>query len=88
VAFEGIVYDVTDRVEAERDRLDRALRLHDDVVQALAVARMAFDLEENDQLDRALGEALEAARHLVAEVLGEQVLEPGALRRAPVPPEG
>ena len=87
MAFEGMVYDVTERVEAERDRLDRALRLHDDVVQALAVARMAFDLEETDRLDRALGEALEAARHLVAEVLGEQVLEPGILRRAAVPPE-
>ena len=81
VAFEGIVYDITDRVRLAEERRHRGLELHDQVVQGLAVARMAFDVDDRERLDQALTQSLEAARRLVEEILGPEVIDAGDLRR-------
>src|SRR5438067_8633513 len=64
IAFEGLVFDVTERVRLEEERRRRALELHDEVVQGLAVARMAFDVEDRERLDSSLTSTLESARRL------------------------
>jgi PAS domain S-box-containing protein len=81
VAFEGVVYDVTDRVRLAEERRHRGLELHDQVVQGLAVARLAFDVDDRDRLDHALTQTLEAARRLVEELLGPGVIDAGDLRQ-------
>ncbi|MBV9412516.1 MAG: PAS domain-containing protein, partial [Acidimicrobiia bacterium] len=70
VAFEGVVYDITERVRMSEERRQRGLELHDEVVQGLAVARLAFDVDDRERLDHALTQSLNAARRLVEELLG------------------
>jgi PAS domain S-box-containing protein len=81
VAFEGVVYDITDRVRLAEERRQRGLELHDQVVQGLAVARMAFDVDDRERLDHALTQSLDAARRLVEELLGPGVIDAGDLRQ-------
>ena len=81
VAFEGIVYDITDRVRSAEEKRRRGLELHDEVVQGLAVARMAFDVDDRERLDHALTQSLNAARRLVEELLGPGVIDAGDLRQ-------
>lgn len=81
VAFEGIVYDITDRVRSAEERRQRGLDLHDQVVQGLAVARLAFDVDDRERLDQALTQTLDAARRLVEELLGPDVIDAGDLRQ-------
>jgi PAS domain S-box-containing protein len=81
VAFEGVVYDITDRVRLADEQRVRGLELHDEVVQGLAVARLAFDVDDRERLDQALTQTLEAARKLVEELLGPGVIDAGDLRR-------
>lgn len=81
VAFEGVVYDITDRVRIAEERRQRGLELHDQVVQGLAVARMAFDVDDRERLDQALTTSLDAARRLVEELLGPGVIDAGDLRQ-------
>jgi PAS domain S-box-containing protein len=81
IAFEGIVYDITDRVRMAEDRRQRGLELHDQVVQGLAVARLAFDVDDRERLDQALTQSLNAARRLVEELLGPGVIDAGDLRQ-------
>jgi PAS domain S-box-containing protein len=85
VAFEGIVYDVTSRVHLEEERRRRGFELHDEVVQGLAVARLAFDVDDRDRLDHSLTQTLEAARRLVEQLLGPDAIDAGDLRQ-PLPP--
>lgn len=82
IAFEGVVLDVTPIVEAHDDRRRHALQLHDDVVQGLAVARLAFDVRDEERLDTALRNTLDAAQRLVRELFGEDLPGPGELRRS------
>jgi PAS domain S-box-containing protein len=81
IAFEGVVYDVTARVRLAEERRHRGLELHDQVVQGLAVARMAFDVDDRERLDQALTQTLGAARRLVEELLGPGVIDAGDLRQ-------
>lgn len=80
-AFEGVVYDVTDRVRLSQERRQRGLELHDQVVQGLAVARFAFDVDDRERLDQALTQTLDAARKLVEELLGPSAIDAGDLRQ-------
>ena len=42
---------------------------------------MAFDVDDRERLDQALTQSLEAARRLVEEFLGPEVIDAGDLRR-------
>jgi PAS domain S-box-containing protein len=81
VAFEGLVYDITNRVRLENERRQRGFELHDEVVQGLAVARLAFDVDDRDRLDQSLTQTLRAARRLVEELLGPETIDAGDLRQ-------
>jgi PAS domain S-box-containing protein len=81
IAFEGVVYDITDRVRLAEEGRQRGFELHDEVVQGLAVARMAFDIDDRERLDHALTQTLDAARRLVEELLGPGVIDAGDLRQ-------
>ncbi|MEX1178340.1 MAG: hypothetical protein WEB09_07745 [Nitriliruptor sp.] len=67
-------------------RRREALDLHDRVVQQLAAAKLAFELGEHDRGMRSLEGSLEASRHIVSELVGDDAastatLRPGGLRR-------
>jgi PAS domain S-box-containing protein len=81
VAFEGTVYDITERVRLADERRQRGLELHNQVVQGLAVARLAFDVDDRERLDQALTQSLNAARRLVEELLGPGGIDAGDLRQ-------
>ncbi|MCU1451786.1 MAG: hypothetical protein JWP02_3956 [Acidimicrobiales bacterium] len=81
VAFEGLVYDITNRVRLENERRQRGFELHDEVVQGLAVARLAFDVDDRERLDHSLTQTLGAARRLVEELLGPETIDAGDLRQ-------
>ena len=63
---------------AERER--EALDIHDNIVQGLAEAQLAFDLGRPEQAREAVERTLAQARRIVTELMGEP--EPGDLRRA------
>ena len=69
------------QAQTERLRHRIGLELHDEVVQGLAVARLAFDVDDRDRLDHALTQALEAARRLVEELLGPGAIDAGDPRQ-------
>jgi signal transduction histidine kinase len=62
----------------ERER--HALDVHDNIVQGLAEAQLAFDLGRNDQARDAVERTLAQARRIVTELMGEP--GPGDLRRS------
>lgn len=68
---------------AQRER--QALELHDNVVQGLVRAKMELDLGNREEGRRAIGEALDASRRVITQLLGEEeagmTLGPGDLRR-------
>jgi integral membrane sensor domain MASE1 len=70
--------------EAEVNRR-RALELNDEVVQGLSVAKYAVDSGELSTARRVIGHTLEAARHIVSDLLAaadsERVIRPGDLVR-------
>ena len=66
-----------------RERERHALDLHDNVVQGLAEAQLAFQLGRPEQARAAVDRTLAAARRMVTDLLGaEPDLAPGDLRRA------
>ncbi|MBV9041298.1 MAG: PAS domain S-box protein [Acidimicrobiia bacterium] len=91
----AIIRDATDRTAAEEYRRRLAVRearrmdaleIHDDIVQALATAKMAFELGDAVRAEAAVEAALVEARALVAARLDdlfddEGEMQPGALRR-------
>jgi signal transduction histidine kinase len=76
--FRNLVETVA-RLEDERRRL--GFELHDEVVQGLAVARLAFDVDDRERLDHSLTQTLAAARRLVEELLGPDAIDAGDLRQ-------
>jgi hypothetical protein len=66
-------------------RRQQALEINDNVVQGLAVAKYSMELGEHDRARAAVESTLEAARHIISELLhedsGEGPLEPGSLIR-------
>lgn len=63
----------------DRERERHALDIHDNIVQGLAEAQLAFEVGRPEQARDAVDRTLAAARRLVTELLGNP--EPGDLRR-------
>jgi signal transduction histidine kinase len=66
-------------VDASEETRRYALLIHDRVVQGLATAKLALDLHDEARARDAIEAALEAARQMVSELLGQADLEPGQL---------
>lgn len=72
-----------------RQRQDRALDIHDSVVQNLAQAKLALDDGDREHAIELVDETLEDSKHLITEILGEGrsgaeleiALESGEMRR-------
>ena len=64
-----------------RARQRRALEINDNVVQGLARAKMALDLGKNEEGDEAVEETLAKARHIITDLLGQEDVQAGSLRR-------
>jgi PAS domain S-box-containing protein len=92
--FAKVTRDTTERTRAQEDRrsLDalrlrqrHALELNDDIIQGLAVADLALNLEEYDKARGAISSTLQAARRYVTDLLGEPgeaiPIAPGDLRK-------
>jgi hypothetical protein len=69
----------TDDATRAKDLERHALDVHDNIVQGLAEALMAFDLDRPDQARDAVARTLAQARRIVTELMGEP--GPGDLRR-------
>ncbi len=87
VAF---VRDATERRRAERDaarlreverRRRQALELNDDVVQGLAAAQLALELDRPHEVAAAVERALRSAKRIVGGLLDPAGVSPGELRR-------
>lgn len=87
VGMYDVARSVAGRARAEADlahaeeRRGTALRLHDEVVQALATANYARDLGEEEVSAHAMSQALDASRELVGELIGDGPLDPALLER-------
>ena len=68
----------SDDIEA---RARRALDLHDDVVQQLATAKLALELDRHEDALAAVTRGLEQAKALTNELLVDGATGPGDLRR-------
>ena len=90
----AIVRDISDRKRAEkaaRDEADaerrrqEALELNDEIVQGLAVAKMAFETGAEEHALKAVAETLRRAQEIVSQLLhdigGAVALKPGHLKR-------
>jgi signal transduction histidine kinase len=64
------------REEREREALD----IHDNIVQGLAEAQLAFDVGRPEQAREAVERTLAQARRIVTELMGDP--GPGDLRRS------
>lgn len=71
---------VADSSARERERETEALDIHDNIVQGLAEAQMAFDMGRPEQAREAVDRTLAQARRIVTELMGE--VAPGDLRRS------
>ncbi|MBV8385607.1 MAG: PAS domain S-box protein [Acidimicrobiia bacterium] len=90
--LQGTAQDVTDQREAldARAQLEtlalrqrHALEVNDDIIQGLAVADLALNLEAYDKAREAVATTLAAARQFVTDLLGDAAgdISPGDLRR-------
>ena len=81
VDLAAIVIDELELRLAARRRQAQAIQLNDDVVQSLAVAKLAIDMGEVSQAAARVDAALKASKHL----LSEMAEEAPTLRREPTP---
>jgi signal transduction histidine kinase len=94
----AVVRDLSERRAAERARLElhdaeirrrQALELHDSVVQGLATAKVALEMDHVDKAEKAIHKTLENARSIVSGLLAslkdEGEIEPGDLVRRSQP---
>jgi hypothetical protein len=65
-----------------REREQQALDIHDNIVQGLAEAQLAFDVGRPDQAREAVDRTLAAARRIMTDLLEGTALGPGDLRRS------
>jgi hypothetical protein len=65
-----------------RARQRRAIEINDNVVQGLARAKMALDLNLNQEGGEAVDQTMAKARHIITDLLGDKEIAPGQLRRA------
>ncbi|MCU1600273.1 MAG: hypothetical protein JWO22_982 [Frankiales bacterium] len=72
--------------EDMRERQKQALEINDNIVQGLATAKLALELDQHAVTREALESTLASARGLITELLGDvaerQTFEPGDLRRS------
>lgn len=68
-----------DDPSAARDRERAALDIHDNIVQGLAEAQLAFDIGRPEQAREAVDRTLAQARRIVTDLMGQP--GPGDLRR-------
>src|SRR5581483_5902095 len=61
--------------EDMKERQRQALEINDNIVQGLAVAKMALDLDQRDVSRDALESALTSARQIISDLLGESGTE-------------
>jgi hypothetical protein len=73
------------RYEEASRRRHSALQINDDVVQGLVVITSALDLGEPDLAREKAGQTLEAARAIITDLLGDEPVVPGSLRRTDAP---
>lgn len=68
-----------------RERERQALEINDNVVQHLAVAKLAYDLGKHDEAYDAIDKGLTSARKIITELIGDDTaggdVAPGSLRR-------
>jgi PAS domain S-box-containing protein len=93
VKLQGAALDVTDQRQAAEAREQlaglalrqrHALEVNDDIIQGLAVADLAINLEDYDKAREAIANTLMAARRFVTDLLGDDntvAISPGDLRR-------
>jgi signal transduction histidine kinase len=94
VGLQGTALDVTDQRQAAEAREQlaalalrqrHALEVNDDIIQGLAVADLALNLEDYDKARATIADTLMAARRFVTDLLGEGgeviPISPGDLRR-------
>lgn len=71
--------------EDMKEKQRRALEINDNIVQGLAVAKLALELDQREASEEALEQALVSARQIISDLLGdaesESRLGPGMLRR-------
>jgi hypothetical protein len=96
VKLQGAALDITDQRQAAEAREQlaalalrqrHALEVNDDIIQGLAVADLAINLEDYDKAREAIGATLTAARKFVTDLLGDDStvsIAPGDLRRRAV----
>lgn len=76
-----------DALDLLHDRRIKALKINDDIVQRLAMAKLALDLNRTDESAALLEEALVASRQIISDLTsshtGERGLGPGDLRTKP-----
>jgi hypothetical protein len=80
----AIFADITDLKTLEAKNRARALEINDDVIQSVSAAKLALEIDRDEQAREALESALGAARKIVNDLLesaGSGGLEPGSLRR-------
>ena len=99
VRLQGTSQDVTDQRHATEAREElaalalrqrHALEVNDDIIQGLAIADLALNLEDYDKASIAIADTLTAARRFVTDLLGDGAkagggvtIAPGDLRRRP-----
>jgi PAS domain S-box-containing protein len=96
VKLQGTAQDISDQRQAEEARealaamalrQRHALEVNDDIIQGLAVADLALNLEDYDKARDAIAETLMSARRFVTDLLGQDgealPIAPGDLRRRP-----
>lgn len=67
-----------------RVRQREAIELNDNVVQGLAQAKLALEVEQVGEGERAVRETLEKSKRIITDLLGSDELRPGQLRREEV----
>ena len=81
----SVFVDITALKQLQQESRRHALEINDDVVQGVSAARMALALDRPDEAEAAIASALEAARRIVNDLLGDAgaagTLGPGGLRR-------
>jgi PAS domain-containing protein len=81
----SVFVDITPLKQLQLESRRHALEINDDVVQGVSAARMALALDRPDEAEAAIASALEAARRIVNDLLGDAgaagTLAPGGLRR-------
>lgn len=65
-----------------RERQRRALEIHDNVVQGLVKAKLSLDMGRQAEGDSAVRETMEKSKRIISDLLGQEPVQAGDLRRA------